>query len=171
MTGIQNNSGSSKIKDDLSFTSISLSYPCDEVVLLWEIARTNSCHGATQSWAPRFLISCWLVIIKTLPSSESLKMKLHSVYIPAYRIGEGENMTQKVSTQVPSEPQRPKPLRSPAQVEGTQGFLPQPGKALERPPSTRLEARFPYHGSGAMTRSPSPLAWRPDFPGAPREAH
>ena len=37
--------------------------------------------------------------------------------------------------------------------------------------STRLEARFPYHGSGAMTRSPSPLAWRPDFPGAPREAH
>ena len=35
----------------------------------------------------------------------------------------------------------------------------------------RLEARFPYHGSGAMTRSPSPLAWRPDFPGAPREAH
>ena len=46
-----------------------------------------------------------------------------------------------------------------------------PGKALERPSSTRLEARFPYHGSGAMTRSPSPLAWRPDFPGAPREAH
>src|SRR5574338_202529 len=57
------------------------------------------------------------------------------------------------------------PLRSPAQVQGTQGFLPQPGKALERPSSTRLEARFPYHGSGAMTRSPSPLAWRPDFPG------
>ena len=28
-----------------------------------------------------------------------------------------------------------------------------------------------YLGSGAMTRSPSPLAWRPDFPGAPREAH
>ena len=33
------------------------------------------------------------------------------------------------------------------------------------------DARFPYHGSGAMTRSPTPLAWRPDFPGAPREAH
>ena len=49
--------------------------------------------------------------------------------------------------------------------------LKQPGKALERPSSTRLEARFPYHGSGALTRSPSPLAWRPDFPGAPREAH
>ena len=28
-----------------------------------------------------------------------------------------------------------------------------------------------YHDSRAMTRSPSPLAWRPDFPGAPREAH
>ena len=38
-------------------------------------------------------------------------------------------------------------------------------------PSVRLEARVPYHGSGAKTRSPSPLAWRPDFPGAPREAH
>src|SRR5574342_734492 len=63
------------------------------------------------------------------------------------------------------------PLRSPAQVEGTQGFLPQPEKDLERPFSTRLEARFPYHGSEAMTRSPSPLAWRPDFPRAPREAH
>ena len=34
-----------------------------------------------------------------------------------------------------------------------------------------VEARVPFHGSGAMTRSPSPLAWRPDFPGAPREAH
>ena len=62
-------------------------------------------------------------------------------------------------------------LRSPAQVEGTQGFLPQPGKDLERPSSTRLEARVHSHGSGAMTRSPWPLAWRPDFPGAPREAH
>ena len=58
-------------------------------------------------------------------------------------------------------------LRSPAQVEGTQGFLPQPEKDLERPSSTRLEARFPSHDSRAMTRSPSPLAWRPDFPGAP----
>ena len=46
-----------------------------------------------------------------------------------------------------------------------------PEKVLERPSSTRLEARFPSHGSGAVTRSPSPLAWRPDFPGAPREAH
>ena len=37
--------------------------------------------------------------------------------------------------------------------------------------NARLDARFPYHSSGAVTRSPSPLAWRPDFPGAPREAH
>src|SRR5574337_57166 len=42
------------------------------------------------------------------------------------------------------------PLRSPAQVEGTQGFLPQPEKDLERPSSTRLEATFPYHGSGKL---------------------
>ena len=39
-------------------------------------------------------------------------------------------------------------------------------KDLERPSSTRLEARFPYHDSRAMTRSLSPLVWRPDFPGA-----
>ena len=38
-------------------------------------------------------------------------------------------------------------------------------------PNNILEARVPSHGSGAMTRSPSPLARRPDFPGAPREAH
>src|SRR5574337_781472 len=60
------------------------------------------------------------------------------------------------------------PLRSPAQVEGSQGFLPQPEKDLERPSSTRLEARFPDHDSRAMTCSPSPLAWRPDLPGVPR---
>src|SRR5574341_696297 len=46
------------------------------------------------------------------------------------------------------------PLRSPAQVEGSQGFLPQPEKDLERPSSTRLEARFPYQDSRAMTRPP-----------------
>ena len=34
------------------------------------------------------------------------------------------------------------PLRSPAQVEGPQGVLPQPEKDLERPSSSRLEARF-----------------------------
>ena len=61
-------------------------------------------------------------------------------------------------------------LRSLAQVEGTQGFLTQPEKDLENPPSTHLESRFPYHDSRAMTRSPSPLAWRLDFPGATREA-
>ena len=43
------------------------------------------------------------------------------------------------------------PLRSPAQVEGSQGFLLQPEKDLERPSSTRLEVRFPYHDSRAMT--------------------
>ena len=36
---------------------------------------------------------------------------------------------------------------------------------------TRNEKHTPYHGSRAMRRSPLPLAWRPDFPGAPREAH
>ena len=29
----------------------------------------------------------------------------------------------------------------------------------------RLEVRFPYHGSRAITRSPSPRPWRPDFRG------
>ena len=56
-------------------------------------------------------------------------------------------------------------LRSPAQVQGTQGFLLRPEKDLESP-SARLEARFPYHDSRAKTRSPSPCAWRPDFPDA-----
>ena len=61
-------------------------------------------------------------------------------------------------------------MRSPAQVEGTQGFLLQPEKDLESTSSMRLLARFTYHDLRAMTRSPSPLAWRPDFPGAAREA-
>ena len=39
-------------------------------------------------------------------------------------------------------------LRSPAQVEGTQGFLLRPEKDLESP-SARLEARFPYNDSRA----------------------
>ena len=42
------------------------------------------------------------------------------------------------------------PLRSPAQVEGSQGFLPQSEKDIERPSSTLLEARFPYHDWRAM---------------------
>ena len=45
-------------------------------------------------------------------------------------------------------------LRSPVQVEGTQGFLPQPEKDLETP-STRLESRFPYHDSRAFMGSSS----------------
>ena len=34
----------------------------------------------------------------------------------------------------------------------------------------RLEALVPSRDSRARTRSPSPRAWRPDFPGAAREA-
>ena len=37
-------------------------------------------------------------------------------------------------------------------------------------PPTCLEALVPSRDSRAMTRSPSPRAWRPDFPGAAREA-
>ena len=44
-------------------------------------------------------------------------------------------------------------------------------KDLERPSSTRLEARFRYYDLRVKTRSPSPFAWRPDFLAAPREAH
>ena len=58
------------------------------------------------------------------------------------------------------------PLRSPAQIEGTQGFLPQPEKDLETPSSMPLEAQFPYHDSRALPHSPSQLEWRPDLPGA-----
>ena len=61
-------------------------------------------------------------------------------------------------------------LRSPAEVEGNEGFPPPPKKDLESPSSTRLEALVPSHDSRAMKRSPSPRAWRPDFPGAAREA-
>ena len=72
-------------------------------------------------------------------------------------------------------------LRSLAQVEGTKGFLPQPVKDLEGPSSTRLEVRFPYHDSRAMTRSPShahrnltslaPQERLPELPIIPREQH
>ena len=53
---------------------------------------------------------------------------------------------------------------------GNQGFLPQPEKDLESPSSMRLEARFCFHDSIAMTHTPSPHTWRPDFPGAIKEA-
>ena len=49
-------------------------------------------------------------------------------------------------------------------------ILPPPDKDLESPSSTRLEALVPSRDSRARTRSPSPRAWRPDFPGAAREA-
>ena len=61
-------------------------------------------------------------------------------------------------------------LRSPAEGEGNEGFPPPPEKDLESPSSTRLEALVPSRDSRARTRSPSPRAWRPDFPGAAREA-
>ena len=49
-------------------------------------------------------------------------------------------------------------LRSPAEGEGNEGFLPPPEKDLESPSSTRLEALVTSRDS-AMTRSPSPRAW------------
>ena len=75
-------------------------------------------------------------------------------------------------------PQHPSPLRgtagsslrSPAEVEGNEGFLPQPEKDLESPSSTPLEDLAVSHDSRVMTSSPSPCAWRPDLPGAAREA-
>ena len=53
---------------------------------------------------------------------------------------------------------------------GNPGFPGKPEKELESPSSMRLEAQFPYHDSRAMMHSPLPLSWRPDFPGATREA-
>ena len=54
---------------------------------------------------------------------------------------------------------------------GKPGF---PASTRERPRNTFFNTsrvQIPLHDSRAMTSSPSPLAWRPDFPGAPREAH
>ena len=53
-------------------------------------------------------------------------------------------------------------MRSPAHVEGTQGFLQQLEKDLESLSSMHLEARFPYHDSRAMPLSSSKLEWRLD---------
>ena len=61
-------------------------------------------------------------------------------------------------------------LKSPAEGEGNEVFPPPPEKDLESPSSTRLEALDHSRDLRAMTRSPSPRAWRPDFPGAAREA-
>ena len=82
------------------------------------------------------------------------------------------------SQEAPPTPQHPSTLRgtlgsslrTPAEVEGNEGFPPQPEKYLESPSSTHLEALVLSHDSRAMKRSPSPRAWRPDFPGAAREA-
>ena len=69
----------------------------------------------------------------------------------------------------------------PTQIKGTQGSLPQPEKDLKSPSSMRLEVRFPYHDSRAMTRSPShahrnltslaPQKRLPELPIIPREQH
>ena len=61
-------------------------------------------------------------------------------------------------------------LRSPSQIEETQGFLPQLDKDLEIPPSARLEAGFRFSDSRAMLHSPLQLEWRLDFPGDTQEA-
>ena len=61
-------------------------------------------------------------------------------------------------------------VRSPAEVEGNEGFPPHPEKDLESPFSTRLEALVTSHDSRVMTSSPSPCAWRHEFPGTAREA-
>ena len=82
------------------------------------------------------------------------------------------------SREAPPTPQHPSPLRgtlgsslrSLSEVEGNEGFPPQPEKDLESPSSMRLEALVPSHDSRAMTRTPLPRAWRPDFPGTAREA-
>ena len=78
------------------------------------------------------------------------------------------------SREAPPTPQDPWPLRgtlgsslrSPAEVEGNEGFPPHPEKDLESPSSTGLEALVPSRDSRAMTCSPSPRAGRPDFHGA-----
>ena len=54
------------------------------------------------------------------------------------------------------------------EMSGLSGQGPQ--KDLECPSSKRLEALVLSHDSRAMTRSPSPRAQRPDFPGTAREA-
>ena len=61
-------------------------------------------------------------------------------------------------------------LRSAAEVEGNEGFPPPPEKDLKSPSSMRLEARFAYYDSRAITHSPSPHARRPDVPSTTREA-
>ena len=64
-----------------------------------------------------------------------------------------EGMTNHSSILAWRIPRADRSLRSPAQVKGTQGFLPQPEKDLETPSSMRLESRFPYHDSRTFMRS------------------
>ena len=59
---------------------------------------------------------------------------------------------------------------SPRPSECVQMCTPHPPTLLPGGPSLRSvlrasEEEGPYHDSRAMTRSPSPCAWTPDFPG------
>ena len=61
------------------------------------------------------------------------------------------------------------PQCTPAEGEGHEGF---PAAPRERPRESFFnasQALVPSRDSRARTRSPSPRAWRPDFPGAARE--
>ena len=81
------------------------------------------------------------------------------------------------SREAPPTRQRPSPLigtlgsslRSPTKVGGNEGFPLQPEKDIESPSSTRLEALVTSHDSRVMTSSPSPCAWRHEFPGTARD--
>ena len=66
---------------------------------------------------------------------------------------------------------KPTPV-PPPRLKKQASFLEAEGgaKTLTGGRSTRLEALVPSRDSRARTRSPSPRAWRPDFPGAAREA-
>ena len=58
-------------------------------------------------------------------------------------------------------------LGSPIFPSGCEGKM---GVALKSLQGRKDEALVPSRDSRARTRSPSPRAWRPDFPGAAREA-
>ena len=53
---------------------------------------------------------------------------------------------------------------------GNPGFQLRPKKDVVSPSLMHLEARFPYHDWRAMSHSPSPRPWRPDFARATLEA-
>ena len=113
------------------------------------------------------------------PCVRSLKWRGSLWFLPPLEMRPSSIVPKSAeSREAPPTPQYPSPLRgtlgsslrSPAEGEGNEGFLPPLEKDLESPSSTRLEALVPSRDSRARTRSPSPRAWRPDFPGAAREA-